>query len=173
MTTLPEQTYEFYAGLLKPMHSDVTYGSHRLRPKHSICTTLEQEKECEMLAPFTDANGHELWSDDVVLNGNGDECILRYGMYTAYDEACSYSGWGWYLQCAQTNADNGEILMYEILPVVPETPGFIVYKSRFEETKPAWYAEYESLSAKWNEAYDKFKREQKALQEREQHADSI
>lgn len=114
----------------------------RYKPTYSLITEKWQEKKHNYLAPFTDKNGHELWSDDVVVNDAGTEMILRFGPYTAYDDDGVYDGWGWYLQVGVCN-DDGILLLYQISPACRDLPEYITYVD--SNALPKWYEQFLNL----------------------------
>lgn len=115
--------------------------------KYSVCTEKEHETCYTYLAPFTDKNGHALWSDDLVKNDDGTEMILRFGPYTAFDDDGVYDGWGWYLQAGLCDAE-GNLVIYQILPVCKATPDYITFVGM--NALPKWYPQFLKL-VEWAE----------------------
>ena len=148
---------KFYNELLAPCTSQVPFYliGGATRRKFNVIFTKEAESELNIRAPFNDKNGHELWSDDVVVNDHGQQMVLRHGPYKSFDDEVSAEGWGWYLQVGVVN-DDGLLIFYQVLPVTRDTPAFISYVNSFAVSPPDWYHAYEKQAEQWRNAQDKF-----------------
>lgn len=124
--------------------------------KFTVITANENEKEYTYRAPFTDKNGHELWSDDLVVNDDGVNMVLRFGPYTAYDDDGIYDGWGWFMQAARRN-DVGKLVIYQVLPVSAQTSNYITFVDN--DTRPDWYPEYLTLYENWQKTAAEYEAE--------------
>ena len=104
-----------------------------LQPKQSI------EK---LKAPFTDKDGKELWSNDLVYDASGNEAILRYGFVKINDEDTIVDICGWYLEVGMLDA-SGRLVLYLTTSVVKETPANIRFAFPAEAgIMPSWYQSY-------------------------------
>lgn len=148
----------FYNELLAPCKSQVPddLELYRLEP------TQSEEAKRVFKAPFKDKNGHELWSDNVVVNDYGQQMVLRYGPYKTFDDTYSVEGWGWYLQVGAYDEEKKTLTFYQVTPVCDKTPAFITYLQPETKQPPIWWEAYQQLARRWQavrEHYDRDARE--------------